>query len=66
MGIDGDLSFATYQPNLEPVLKANDVSGTDIERAADRQMGQIESLVRNQSDDAKDVICPHCSQTFSI
>ena len=66
MGIDGDLSFATYQPNLEPVLKANNVSGTDFERAADRQMGQIEGLVRNQSDNAQEVICPHCSQTFSI
>ena len=64
MGLDGDFSFATYKPNLDPVFSGSDVSTTDIDRAASAMDAQIANLQEDKSVRAKKVTCPYCAASF--
>lgn len=64
MGLDGDLSFATYKPNLEPVFSGSDVSAADLGRAASAMEAQIANIHEDKSGRAKEVTCPYCAASF--
>ena len=66
IGIEGDLSFANYQPNLEPVLSSSEVNSNDLERAATAKQNQIDNIQENADQNAREVTCPHCAETFYV
>jgi ParB-like chromosome segregation protein Spo0J len=64
MGLDGDFSFATYKPNLDPVFSGSDVSAADLGRAASAMDAQIANIQEDKSVRAKKVTCPYCAASF--
>lgn len=64
MGIDSDLSFLNYSPNLEPEINFKDVSDADVESAGDAMSDRIEGIASNQR--GVEVMCPYCAETFKF
>jgi len=64
MGIDPDLSFLTFEPNLTPDLSFSDVSDTDVQAAEQKSGNSIDGMVSAKS--GVEVMCPYCAETFSF
>ena len=50
----------------EPSYNFNDVEQNDINNAQDNINKQISNLSAEDSDNAIELVCPHCAETFKF
>ena len=55
-----------FLPSVEPVFSNKEATSKDIESAGNGLLKGIESLSKDKSDNAVDVVCPYCAESFKI
>ena len=66
VGVDADSMNLSFNPNTEPSYNFNDVEQNDINNAQDNINKQISNLSAEDSDNAIELVCPHCAETFKF
>ena len=66
VGVDADSMNLSFNPNTEPSYNFNDIEQNDMENAQDKINKQISNLSAEDSDNAIELVCPHCSETFKF
>ena len=58
--------FEDFQPNLEPISSGFSVNENDINKAGSSMSDQITGITTDKSQAGMEVMCPYCSESFTI
>jgi len=64
MGVDEDLSFLNYDPNLAPSTALTDTSDEDMDNASGNIQSGIDGISGDKSKKGTEVMCPNCAHSF--
>lgn len=66
-GIDDDfLTLDDFKPELAPTTDRLVVDAQAVEKAKQALDGQIDSAKQDRAERARELICPHCGEEFSV
>ena len=66
MGMDQDFKAMEFTPNLEPVTSYTPVNSADFTTAQQNIDRQIEGATGQKDEQGIEVICPHCTESFTV
>ena len=64
IGMDQGFSFDEFKPNLDPQMTHGFIDDNDINKADQGITDHISSLNNDKADNAIEVMCPYCAETF--
>ena len=66
VGVDADSMNLSFNPSTEPSYNFNDIEKNDMNNAQENINRQISNLSAEDSDNAIEVMCPNCAETFKF